>query len=49
MKSWFLKRGYPNKLIEEQTSKVIYGQTQNSRNHKNAQGIPLVLTYNPSI
>ena len=46
MKSWFLKRGYPKSLVEQQISKISSADNQNI-SRGNAKGVPLVLTYNP--
>ena len=47
MKSWFSQRGYPQKLIETETSRVkLYGQRVFHRT-KVEKGVPLVVTYHP--
>ena len=44
MKSWFLKRGYPEKLIENEMRKVKFGK-EGIKEAKGVKGIPFVVTY----
>ena len=45
MKSWFLQRGYPQKLIETETSKVKFSGQRVFDRTKVEKGVPLVVTY----
>ena len=48
MRSWFYKRGYPKGLVEKEMGKVKFsGYTR--RNKREKKGIPLVITYHPSL
>ena len=44
MKSWFLKREYPEKLI---SAKVKFFNIERKSNSKTQRGVPLVVTYHP--
>ena len=48
MKSWFLKRGYPEKLIENEMRKVKFGK-EGIKKAKGVKGIPFVVTYHPQL
>ena len=45
MKSWFSQRGYPQKLIETETSKVKFSSRKVFHRTKVEKGVPLVVTY----
>ena len=45
MKSWFSKRGYPQKLIETETSKVTFSGLRVFHRRKVEKSVPLVVTY----
>ena len=46
MKEWFIKRGYPETLIEKEMNKVKFSrESQNTR--KIEKGVPFVVTYHP--
>ena len=47
MKSWFSQRGYPQKLIETETSKVKFSGRRVFHTTKAEKGVPLVVTYHP--
>ena len=47
MKSWFLKREYPEKLISAEMDKVKFSKIERKVNSKTQKGIPLVVTYHP--
>ena len=47
MKSWFLKRGYPESMIDEEMKKVRFSE-KGSNNSKESNGVPFVVTYHPS-
>ena len=44
MKSWFLKRGYPEKLFKNEMRKVKFGK-EGIEKAKGVKGIPFVVTY----
>ena len=48
MKSWFLKRGYPEKLIENEMKKIKFGK-KGIKKAKGVKGIPFVVTYHPQL
>ena len=45
MKSWFLKRGYPERLIDKEMKKVKFNHSHFIGKHDSKKGIPLVVTY----
>ena len=47
MKSWFLKREYPEKSISGEMGKVKFSNIERKSNSKTQKGIPLVVTYHP--
>ena len=47
MKSWFLKREYPEKLISPEMDKVKFSNIERKSNSKTQKHIPLVVTYHP--
>ena len=47
MKSWFSQRGYPQKLIETETSKVKFPGRKVFHRTKVEKGVLLVVTYHP--
>ena len=48
MKSWFLKCGYSNNVIEKKIKKVRFSKISSTRKN-NAKGVPLVVTYHPGL
>ena len=48
MKSWFLKREYPEKLIENEMRKVKFSKEE-IKKAKVVKGIPFVVTYHPQL
>ena len=46
MRSWFLKRKYPEKLIDNEMKKVRFFPA-NLQNKKREKGVPFVVTYHP--
>ena len=48
MKSRFLKRGYPEKLIEKKMRKVKFGKEEMKKT-KGIKGRPFVVTYHPQL
>ena len=47
MKSWFLRRGYPEKLFNREIKKVKFNHYHFIGNHNSKKGIPLVVAYHP--
>ena len=47
MKSWFLKRGYLEKLIKHEMRKR--GNKEGIKKAKGVKGIPFVVTYHPQL
>ena len=47
IRSWFLKREYPEKLISADIDKVKFSNIERKSNSKTQKGIPLVVTYHP--
>ena len=48
LKTWFLKRGYPEYLIKEQVEKGLRFTRSDENNSKEVNSVPLVVTYNPA-
>ena len=48
IKSWFLKRGYPEKFIENEMRKVKFGK-EGIKKAKGVKGIPFDVTYHPQL
>ena len=46
MKSWFLKRGYPNDVTEKEMKKVKFSKISSSRKDT-TKGVPMIVTYHP--
>ena len=46
MRSWFLKRKYPEKLIDNEIKKVRFFPV-NLQNKRREKGVPFVVTYYP--
>ena len=47
MKSWFLKREYPERLISAEMDKVKFSSIERKSRSKTQKGIPIVVTYHP--
>ena len=47
MKSWFVKREYPEKLIDSEIRKVKFNNRETSRTNKSKNGVPFIVTYHP--
>ena len=47
MKTWFSKRGYPDKNIRNKMKKVNFGESKSKT--KSATGVPFVVTYHPRL
>ena len=47
MKSWFLKRRYPENIINREMEKVKFKKLVFSRRGGVTKGVPLVITYHP--
>ena len=48
MKSWFLKRGYPENMTDEEMKKVKFSE-KGSNGSKGSKGVLFVVTYHPSL
>ena len=48
MKSWFLKRSYPEHLIDTEMKKVKFKSREKTEKSK-LKGVPFVVTYHPSL
>ena len=48
MKSWFLKRGYPENMIDEEMKKVKFSE-EDSKKSKGSKGVPFVIACHPSL
>ena len=51
LKSWFCKRGYPDRIISEQVNRALRSQEnvkERDGKHMKENGVPLVVTYNPN-
>ena len=46
MKEWFIKRGYPESVIDKEMKKVRFSK-QRQKSKKVEKGVPLVVTYYP--
>ena len=48
MKTWFLRRGYPKKLVESEIKKVKFSHVSNNKSQKRTlKRTPLIVTYHP--
>ena len=47
MRSWFVKREYPKKLIDSEIRKVKFNIKKNNRKNKSKNGVPFIVTYHP--
>ena len=48
MKEWFLARGYPDIVVNNQIDKVVFGRDQSVKKNLES-GIPFVTTYHPKV
>ena len=48
MKSWFLKRGFPENIADEEMKKVKFLK-KGTKNSKRSKGVPFVVTYHSSL
>ena len=46
MKEWFIKRGYPESIIDKEMKKVRFSE-QGQKSKKVEKGVPFVVTYHP--
>ena len=46
MKEWFIKRGYPESVIEKEMEKVCFSK-KDQKSKKVEKGVPFVVTYHP--
>ena len=49
LRSWFLKRGYPEKIINTEMSKVKFNVDNKRSNNRQKKGIPFVVTFHPKL
>ena len=49
MRSWLLKRGYPEKLIENEMRKVKFCGQKGIKKAKGVKGTPFIVTYHPQL
>ena len=50
LKGWFLRRGYPQWIVREQMDRTFsLPLKHDTQQNKNESGIPLVVTYNPTL
>ena len=47
IKSWFLKRGYPERLIDNEMKNVKFNHYHFNGKHNSKKGIPFVAIYHP--
>ena len=47
MNSWFLKKGYPERLIDNEMKKFTFGHYHFNGKYNSKKAIPLVVTYHP--
>ena len=51
LKSWFSKRGYPDRIVTEQVNRALRSEEnvkERDGKHMKENGVPLVVTYNPN-
>ena len=48
MKEWFLARGYPERVVNNQIDKVVFGRDQSVTKNLTSS-IPFVATYHPNV
>ena len=48
MKEWFLARGYPEIVVNNQIDKAVFGRDQSVKKNLKS-GIPFVTTYHPKV
>ena len=49
LRSWFLRRGYPEKVINAEMCKVRFNSESSRFNNKQEKGVPLVVTFHPHL
>ena len=49
LKSWLLKRSYPEKVIDTEMSKVKFNGVCKRSNNRQEKGIPFVVTFHPKL
>ena len=47
MRSWFVKREYPEKLIDSEITKVKFNIREINRKNESKNGVPFIITYHP--
>ena len=48
MKEWFLARGYPEIVVNNQIDEAVFGRKQSVKKNLKS-GIPIVTTYHPKV
>ena len=48
MKKWFLVKGYPDKMLNDQIDKVVFGKNPSVKKSSESR-IPFVATYHPEV
>ena len=49
LKSWFLKRGYPERIIDYEMEKVNFRENEKKSGINKRKGVPFVVTYHPKL
>ena len=49
LRSWFLKRGFPEKIINTEMSKVKFNVANKKSNNRQKKGVPFVVTFYPKL
>ena len=47
IRSWFVKREYPEKLIDSEITKVKFNIREINRKNESKNGVPFIITYHP--
>ena len=47
MRSWFIKREYPEKMIDSDITKVNFNIRETNRKKESKNGVPFIVTYHP--
>ena len=47
MRSWFVKREYPEKMLDSEINKVKFNIKETNSKNKSQNGVPFVVTYHP--
>ena len=49
LRSWLLKRGYPEKFINTEMSKVKFNVDNKMSNNRHKKGVPFVVIFHPKL